>query len=70
MIDIDHFKQVNDKYGHEAGDEVIRSLSKTLQEGTRGVDLAARIGGEEFAIILTRPVFQGQWRLPNGSGSP
>ena len=59
MIDIDHFKQVNDKYGHEAGDEVIRSLSKALQEGTRGVDLAARIGGEEFAIILTETSLQG-----------
>jgi diguanylate cyclase (GGDEF)-like protein len=53
MLDIDYFKQVNDNYGHEAGDEVIKSLAKTLQEGTRGVDLAARIGGEEFAIILT-----------------
>lgn len=53
MLDIDDFKQVNDNYGHEAGDEAIKSLAKTLQEGTRGVDLAARIGGEEFAIVLT-----------------
>jgi two-component system, cell cycle response regulator len=53
MIDIDHFKQVNDKFGHEAGDEAIRSVARTLQEGTRGIDLAARIGGEEFGIILT-----------------
>ena len=53
MLDIDDFKKVNDSFGHEAGDEAIRILSKTLQEGIRGIDLAARIGGEEFAIILT-----------------
>jgi diguanylate cyclase (GGDEF)-like protein len=53
MLDIDEFKKVNDTFGHEAGDEVIKVLSKTLQEGIRGIDLAARIGGEEFAVILT-----------------
>ena len=53
MLDIDDFKQVNDNYGHEAGDEAIRSLAKILQEGTRGIDLSARIGGEEFAVVLT-----------------
>lgn len=53
MLDIDEFKKVNDTFGHEAGDEVIKALSKTLQEGIRGIDLAARIGGEEFAVILT-----------------
>ncbi len=53
MLDIDEFKKVNDNFGHEAGDEVIKILSKTLQEGIRGIDLAARIGGEEFAVILT-----------------
>ena len=53
MIDIDKFKRVNDTFGHEMGDEVIRLLAKIMQEGIRGIDLAARIGGEEFAIILT-----------------
>ena len=52
MLDIDHFKEVNDNFGHDAGDEAIRRLSKVLQEGTRGIDCAARIGGEEFAILL------------------
>ncbi len=53
MVDIDRFKLVNDNYGHEAGDAALKLLAKTLQEGTRGIDLAARIGGEEFAVLLT-----------------
>jgi diguanylate cyclase (GGDEF)-like protein len=52
MIDIDSFKNLNDSFGHDAGDEAIRRLSKVLREGTRGIDLAARIGGEEFAVLL------------------
>ena len=52
LVDIDDFKKINDTFGHEAGNEVIRHLAKTLQEGIRGPDLAARIGGDEFALIL------------------
>lgn len=59
IIDIDHFKNVNDTYGHEAGDEAIRELAKVLQAGTRGIDTAARIGGEEFAVLLTETEFTG-----------
>lgn len=59
LIDIDRFKQVNDNYGHEAGDEAIKYLARILQEGTRGIDLAARIGGEEFAVILTETSLEG-----------
>jgi diguanylate cyclase (GGDEF)-like protein len=59
LLDIDHFKRVNDTYGHDAGDEAIRRLGNILQVGTRGIDTAARIGGEEFAVILTETDFEG-----------
>ncbi|MBC7909988.1 MAG: diguanylate cyclase, partial [Pyrinomonadaceae bacterium] len=59
LLDIDHFKKVNDTYGHEAGDEAIKYLSKSLLAGTRGIDLSARIGGEEFAVILPETDFVG-----------
>jgi diguanylate cyclase (GGDEF)-like protein len=52
MLDIDNFKFLNDTFGHNIGDEAIRRIGKVLREGTRGIDLAARIGGEEFAILL------------------
>jgi diguanylate cyclase (GGDEF)-like protein len=59
LLDIDNFKQVNDTFGHEAGDEAIRCISKSLQAGTRGIDTAARIGGEEFALLLTETELTG-----------
>ena len=59
LLDIDHFKQVNDNYGHETGDETIRLVAKILQAGTRGIDTAARIGGEEFALLLTETELTG-----------
>ncbi|MBV8838063.1 MAG: diguanylate cyclase [Alphaproteobacteria bacterium] len=52
MIDIDHFKQVNDTYGHPVGDRVIRTLSRVLTSGVRKIDIVGRYGGEEFGIIL------------------
>ena len=52
IVDIDHFKRVNDTFGHPVGDEVITRLASTLQAGTRGIDMAARVGGEEFAVLL------------------
>ena len=57
MVDIDDFKTVNDTQGHDAGDETLRHIAKILQEGTRGIDLAARVGGEEFAVLLTETDF-------------
>ncbi len=52
MVDIDHFKQVNDTYGHPAGDRVIKSLSRLLKQRLRETDVVGRYGGEEFAVIL------------------
>ena len=52
MLDIDHFKQVNDTYGHEAGDVVLKNIAALLQEYSRKSDIACRFGGEEFILIL------------------
>ncbi len=52
MLDLDHFKQINDRHGHPVGDGVIRSLSRLLRSGLRGYDGIGRYGGEEFIIIL------------------
>jgi diguanylate cyclase (GGDEF)-like protein len=52
MIDIDYFKQINDKYGHEAGDDVLKHISLLLQERFRKSDIPCRFGGEEFILVL------------------
>jgi two-component system cell cycle response regulator len=52
MLDIDHFKQINDTYGHLAGDVVLQSVSRTLSACVRPMDTLARYGGEEFAVVL------------------
>ncbi|GFD77849.1 diguanylate cyclase [Tenacibaculum sp. KUL118] len=52
MLDIDHFKRINDTYGHQAGDKVIQMLAALIKRCVRETDLAGRYGGEEFAIIL------------------
>ena len=51
MLDADHFKAVNDNYGHDAGDEVLRRISDTVRNTLRQSDLFARIGGEEFVVL-------------------
>jgi diguanylate cyclase (GGDEF)-like protein len=52
MIDIDHFKQINDSFGHEAGDEVLKKIAETLKESFGEMDLISRFGGEEFCILM------------------
>jgi diguanylate cyclase (GGDEF)-like protein len=59
MLDIDHFKRVNDTHGHDAGDAALRFLADVLRDELRGVDTAARYGGEEFAVILPQANLDG-----------
>ncbi|MEW6263534.1 MAG: diguanylate cyclase [Thermodesulfobacteriota bacterium] len=52
MIDLDHFKSVNDRYGHKAGDDVLVRVARIIRENVRATDIAVRLGGEEFAVIM------------------
>ena len=52
LVDIDYFKDYNDQFGHPAGDEALQQVAECLTSGRRAIDVVARIGGEEFAIIL------------------
>ena len=52
MVDLDHFKKVNDTYGHDCGDDVLKETANVLRESCRSIDLPARLGGEEFAVLL------------------
>ncbi|MDQ6974199.1 MAG: GGDEF domain-containing protein [Mariprofundaceae bacterium] len=58
MIDIDHFKHINDRYGHDTGDDILKALASMLNESTRSSDMVARLGGEEFCIILPGAAIQ------------
>ncbi|MCP9495826.1 MAG: sensor domain-containing diguanylate cyclase [Pyrinomonadaceae bacterium MAG19_C2-C3] len=62
MLDIDHFKRINDTYGHGAGDDTLRIFADVLRQELRGIDTAARYGGEEFAVILPQADLEGARR--------
>ncbi|MGR9052846.1 MAG: GGDEF domain-containing protein, partial [Gammaproteobacteria bacterium] len=63
MIDIDHFKNINDNFGHQAGDVVLRRVAQAIAETVRKQDLAGRYGGEEFAVLLPDTDMIGARRL-------
>ena len=66
VADIDHFKRVNDTYGHLFGDRVIRAVGAALKAGVKGKDFVARYGGEEFAILLPATPLTGAWAVAEG----
>jgi two-component system cell cycle response regulator len=72
MLDLDHFKGVNDQHGHAAGDEVLRRLSQRLRAELRAGDLLARIGGEELLVALADTDYATAHDVPNdcATGSP
>jgi len=63
VADLDHFKQINDLHGHEAGDAVLRHVAQLLSEGVRNIDVCARYGGEEIAILLPQTSLLGAVEL-------
>jgi two-component system cell cycle response regulator len=52
MLDLDHFKRINDTHGHAIGDEVLKEVARRISQGVREIDLAARVGGEEFVVVM------------------
>ncbi len=63
MIDIDHFKQVNDTYGHFTGDQVIQKVAKILKQNVRASDIVCRFGGEEFVVFLAHAKPEEGWHI-------
>src|SRR5690606_14074493 len=63
LCDVDHFKGVNDNYGHPVGDEVLRQVARVLRTAVRVIDIPARYGGEEFAVVLESTDLEGALHL-------
>ena len=63
MLDIDHFKQVNDTYGHPVGDLVLQQMAQVMRQSLRAEDYAARLGGEEFVVLLHQTTLQESRQL-------
>lgn len=63
VIDLDHFKRVNDAYGHDAGDAVLHQIAALFHASLRDRDVVARLGGEEFAVALSRSTAQETWNV-------
>lgn len=63
MLDVDHFKSINDRFGHDVGDQVLQTLIQTLQQQLREIDLLGRLGGEEFAVLLPLTNLDGAVQL-------
>lgn len=63
MIDVDNFKRVNDTYGHSAGDEVLKQFAEILKNNARSTDIVARLGGEEFAVVLPQTCRKNAFKM-------
>jgi diguanylate cyclase (GGDEF)-like protein len=63
FLDLDRFKQVNDQYGHEAGNDILKAVAEEIRNAVRASDVAARYGGDEFVVILTRTDLDGAGRV-------
>jgi diguanylate cyclase (GGDEF)-like protein len=63
FLDLDRFKQVNDQFGHEAGNDILKAVAEEIKNAVRASDVASRYGGDEFVVILTRTDLDGAARV-------
>ena len=70
VADLDNFKTVNDRFGHDVGDLVLRAFASSIRANVRDIDLPARYGGEEFTVLLPSTDSEGGGSSPSGCGSP
>lgn len=68
VLDIDHFKQINDTHGHQAGDEVLRQIGAVIRASFRESDVYGRLGGEEFAVLLADTTLEAALRIAEQLG--